>query len=325
MRNSAIQPAHLKSIRLARINSQDDTFRITTRTDTDELQVSIKHEGLLNPPVVIKKTAAFTIVSGFRRIVACRKNGYDEITVRVLESRLSSLDCLRIAIAENALQRPLNLIETSRSLHKLSLLLNNSKSLAESAASLGLPANPSIIGKIKNLCLLPWPVQSAILEDTISLSMAVDLGFLEPDIAIAFVLLFNKLKISFNKQKEIVTLIKEIAERDSTSIHRVMGDDKLQAILNSEELDRAQKGRLLRSILRQKRFPRIVAAEDNFALYRRKLKLGNEIKLIPPKEFEGTAYSLTLTFTDPADLKVLQSRLYDITENPWFEKIFKIK
>jgi ParB family chromosome partitioning protein len=325
MRNSAIQPAHLKSIRLARINSQDDTFRITTRTDTDELQVSIKHEGLLNPPLVIRKTSAFTIVSGFRRIAACRKIGYAEITARVLEPHLSSLECLRIAIAENAFQRPLNLIETSRSLHKLSSLLNNSKSLAESASSLGLPANPSIISKVRDLCILPWLVQSAILEDTISLSMAVELGFMGPDIAIAFARLFSQLKIGLNKQKEIVALVKEIAERDSISIYGVMEDDKLQALLNSEDLDRAQKARILRSILRQKRFPRIVAAEDNFAFYRKKLKLGNDIKLIPPKEFEGTAYSLTLTFTDPAHLKVLQSRLHEIIENPWFEKIFKIK
>ena len=325
MRNSAIQTAHLKSIRLAQIDSQDDTFRITTRTDTHDLQVSITHEGLLNPPVIIRKTAAFTIVSGFRRIVACRNIGYDEIPARVLEPGLCSLDCLRIAIAENALQRPLNLIETSRSLHKLSSLLNESKGLAKAADSLGLPANPSIINKIKDLCFLPWPVQSAILEDTISLSIAVDLGFLEPDIAIAFVRLFNQLKIGLNKQKEIVTLIKEIAERDNISILRVMEDDKMQAMLSSEDFDRAQKGRILRSILRQKRFPRIVAAEDNFALYRRKLKLGNEIKLIPPREFEGTAYTLTLTFSDPAHLKVLQSRLHEITENPWFGKIFKIK
>ena len=324
MRNSAIQQAHLKPICLARINSQDDTFRITTRTDTDELQVSIKHEGLLNPPVVIRNASAFTIVSGFRRIAACLKIGCDEIIARVLEPRLSSFDCLRIAIAENALQRPLNLIETSRSLHKLSLLLNSSKSLAESAASLCLPTNPSIINKIKDLCILPWPVQSAILEDTISLSMAVELGFLEPDIAIAFARLFDQLKIGLNKQKEIVTLFKEIAERDSISIHRVMEDDKLQAILNSEDLDRAQKGHKLRFILRQKRYPRLVAAENNFAFYRKQLKLGTEIKIIPPKEFEGTAYSLTLTFSDLAHLKALQSRLHEIMKNPWFEKIFKI-
>ena len=66
-------------------------------------------------------------------------------------------------------------------------------------------------------------------------------------------------------------------------------------------------------------------AENAFELYRKKLKLGNEIKLIPPKEFEGTSYFLNLTFDSPTALKALQTRIQEIAESPWLEKIFKIK
>ena len=325
MRKAAIHSSDLQSFLLDEIDSQDDSYRITTRTDTDELQISIQHESLLNPPVIIKKNSAATIVSGFRRIEACRKIGLDEIEARVLEPELSSLDCLRIAIADNALQRPLNLIETSRCLHKLSLLLSNGKRLSETAASLNLPANPAIIGKIKDLCLLPWTVQNAILADTISLAMALELGTLESETAISFARIFNQLKLGLNKQREVLTLVKEIGARDGISMRQVLENSELQTLLNSEELDRAQKGRKLRTILRQRRFPRIVAAEKEFELCRRNLKLANEIKLSPPKEFERAAYSLTLTFSNPADLSVLHARLPEIIENPWFKKIFKIK
>jgi ParB/RepB/Spo0J family partition protein len=315
----------LESVLLSRVNSQVDTFRITTRTENDELQASIRHVGLLNPPLVIRKNSSLNIVSGFRRIAACRELGYEEIIVRVLEPSPSSLECLRIAISDNAHQRPLNLIETSRALHKLSSFSNNTKSLCAWASSLGLPENPSIVRKLKELCLLPRAVQSAILEDAISLSMAVELGSLEPDIAIAYVRLFNQLKLGLNKQKEIVTLSREIAQRDGITIHRVLGDTRLQTILNSEDLDRAWKGKKIRSILRQKRFPRIVAAENAFEMCRKSLKLPNAIKLVPPKEFEGTNYSLVLTFTNPAELKALKKRILEIIENSELEKIFKIK
>ena len=325
MRNSAIQSAHLKTVPLDRINSQDDSFRITTRPDIDELLLSIQHEGLLNPPLVIRRATEFLIVSGFRRIAACQKLGCHKIDVRVLRPDLSALDCLRLAIADNALQRPLNLIETSRSLQKLSTLLNNRKRLTESASTLCLPTNPSIIEKIKDLCLLPWPIQSAILDETVSLSMAVELGTLEPDHAIAFVRLFNQLKLSLNKQKEIVTLVKEIAERDRISIVQVMEGKRLLAILSCDDLDKGQMGRKIRSILRQERFPRVVAAERNFEVYRKKLKLGKDIKLIPPKEFEGNFFTLTLYFNSLTHLKTLQTRMNKIIENPWFDKIFKIK
>ena len=224
MRNSSVQSAHFQSITLSGINLHDDTFRITTRTDVNDLMESIQHDGLITPPLLIKKDSAFIIVCGFRRITTCQKLNWKEITARILKPDISTLDCLRLAIAENALQRSLNLIETSRCLQKLSLFITDIRQLAESASSLGLPDNPSIIDKIKSLSLLPRSIQSSILAETISLAMANELESLEADIAIAFTRLFYQLKIGLNKQKEIVTLVKEIARREGLSAQDVMED-----------------------------------------------------------------------------------------------------
>jgi ParB family chromosome partitioning protein len=152
MRKSDLPSAQLKSVPLSRIDTADDTFRITTRTRLDDLLASIPHEGLLNSPLVIGKASDFTIASGFRRIAACQKLGREDIPVRVLHPDIGPLKCLRIAIADNTCQRPLNLIETSRALQKLSGYLGTGKRLAESASILGLPSNLSIINKIKDLC-----------------------------------------------------------------------------------------------------------------------------------------------------------------------------
>ena len=64
--------------------------------------------------------------------------------VYVLGSNLSALECLRIAIADNAFQRPLDLLETSRALYKLATHSHPGSHLNELAASLGLPSNPSV-------------------------------------------------------------------------------------------------------------------------------------------------------------------------------------
>ena len=321
MRNSAIQSIHLQSVALARINTQDETFRITTRENVSALLKSIQYDGLITPPLLIKKNSAFTIVSGFRRIAVCQKLNWHEITTRILKPDLSTLDCLRLAIADNTFQRPLNLIETSRCLQKLSLYIRNSRHLSESASSLGLPSNPSIIGKIKSLCLLPWPIQSSILAETISLPTAKELESLEPDSALAFARLFDQLKIGLNKQKEIITLVKEIARREGLSMQELLEDKPFMDIISDRNLDRSQKSHKLRSFLRQRRYPRIVEAEKFFKTHRKNLKLGEDIKLIPPKDFEATTYGLNLTFTDLAHLKTLQKRLNKIIQHPDFEKI----
>ncbi len=320
-----IQSAQYQTIPLASINIQNDAFRITTCEDVGDLLVSIPHAGLITPPLLLKQTSGYTIVSGFRRVAACRKLGWNEIIACILPPELSPLDCLRLAIADNALQRPLNLIETSRAFQKLSSFLGSLKQLAETASTCGLPTNHSIINKTKSLCLLPLPIQSSILKDTISLTMGNELALLEPDTAVVFARLFEQLKLSLNKQKEMVTLTSEIARREDISIRQVLAHETFQDIINDENLDRGQKGRQIRSCLRQWRFPRIVKAEQNYAIHLKKLKLGHDIKLIPPKEFEGTTYTLNLNFTSLAHLKTLQSMLDKIMQHPSLEKIVECK
>jgi len=316
-----MDPANYQTVPLSRINSQIETFRITTREDVAELLVSIQHDGLISPPLLTENNGSFTIVCGFRRVAACRKLGWHAISAGILEPDKGDLDCLRVAIADNAFQRPLNLIETSRALHKLAALTGAGNQLSEIATGLGLPANPAVIGKIRDLCLLPAPIQRSILDDTISLSMANELATLDSDSALAFTRLFDRLKLSLNKQKEIIMLITEISRRENIAGLQVLQDQKLREIIDSEDLDGGQKGRYVRAFLRQRRFPRIVSAEKKYDLHCKNLKLGSDIKLIPPKEFEGTAYTLNLNFSNLAHLKVLHKKLSQIIEHPSLKKI----
>ena len=314
-----------QSVPLAQINLHNDVFRITTRDDVDDLVASIPHAGLISPPLLTKQKSEYAIVGGFRRVAACRELEWNEVVARILRPELDNLDCLRLAIADNALQRPLNLIETSRALQKLSSFFANLKQLAETASTCGLPANHSIIEKVKDLCLMPQPIQDGVLKDTLSLTMANELAALEPDTAVDLALLFDQLKLSLNKQKEMVTLINEIARRDDILMSQVMAHESFQQIVGDKNSDRGQKTRYLRAFLRQWRYPRIVQAQKDFERHEKKLKLGPDIKLIPPKEFEGNAYTLKLNFSSLAHLKALLSRLENIILNSSFEYILDCK
>ena len=325
MKKSHPPSAQVTSVPLSRLDTEDDTYRITTRSNIDDLLISIRHDGLLNPPLVFARANNFKVVSGFRRIAACRKLGLETIMVHVLGSNLSALECLRIAIADNAFQRPLDLLETSRALYRLATHLNPDSHLNELAASLGLPSNPSVIKKIKDLCLLPEEIQRRIMDDTISLSMAMDLKVLPPDCAAAFAQLFGEFKLSLNKQREIVTWVKEIARRDGIPEQAVLEDRHLNAIIDDRDRDRGQRAREIRSYLRQRRYPQIVKAEAKFEIQRRQLNLGSNINLIPPKNFEGTSYTLNLSFNSMAQLKNLHTRINQLIQHPELKNIIEGK
>jgi ParB/RepB/Spo0J family partition protein len=312
-----------QTVPLTRIDLQNERYRITTREDVDDLIPSIQTSGLISPPSIIESNDGYIIVSGFRRIAACQTLKISEIAVRTLATDTDEADCLRIAIADNALQRSLNLIETSRALKKISEISTDLQQVAEIAASCGLPSNTGIIRKIKDLCLLPESVQRGVVDEIIPLAIAGELIHLPDDVAIDVTRLFVALKLSLNKQREILTLATEIARRENISLRRLLSSEKLMQLANDDELDRSQKTRQIRAFLRQRRFPRIVEAERHFNQLIKNLKLGRDFKLVPPKDFEGNQYSLVITFRNRPDLISHRTTIDRLLEHPGFTEIIE--
>jgi hypothetical protein len=241
--------------------------------------------------------------------------------VRILESDTKKLECITYAITDNSLQRPLNLIEQSISINLLYPFFKDVSVLGQELSAMGLPDNPSIVNKIKELCHLPESVQNGILSNTISLAMALELGRLQQDDGVSFAKLFETLKLSLNKQKEILTIVKEISLREDIPILKVIKTDRVQKILSNEDLDRNQKIRKIRIYLRQRRFPVITAAEKEFENQLKKLKLGSGTKLIPPDNFEDSTYILKLFFKNLTQLKDRQAKIDELIKNPSLRKI----
>ena len=303
------------------IDTEDLTFRITTRGDIEDLLGSIQKTGLIQPPVLIKNPAGYTIVCGFRRIAACRKLGWTCITARILEKTLDPFKTAQLSIADNALQRPLNLVETSRALKLLDDFGPDNQQRRKAAEALGLPISESLALAVKQICRLPLPIQTGILTDSIDLTMALELGALEAQIAEELVRVFDQLKVGLNKQRELLLLLKEIAKREDTAIPQLIAEKPLQEILQTADMDRAVKRQKVRSYLRQRRFPAITKAESEYRKWVKQLKLGNNINLIPPKDFEGNTFSMTLRFNNRQDLGDLNKKIEEIIQHPALGKI----
>lgn len=323
--SKSMPPHHAVSyhtILLSDINSEDQTFRITTRSDIKDLLGSIRQVGLTQPPLLMADSAGYTIVCGFRRIDACRNLGWTRVTAGVLSKAIDRFKAAQFSIADNAFQRSLNLVETSRALKLLDDFGPDDQQRREAGQALGLPTDRSIAPQIRKICRLPLAVQEGILANTINLAMALELGRLDPCCAKELAWLFEQLKVGLNKQRELLLLLEEIAERENISIQQVIAAKALQEILKNAETDRAVRRQKVRMYLRQRRFPAITKAESNYRKWVGQLKLGTHIDLIPPKDFEGETYSMTLRFNNRKELSDLKKRIEKIIRNPALGKIF---
>ncbi len=310
-----------ETVPLERIDRSDLSFRITTRTDGDDLVPSIRTAGLINPPVLMRKSGTFVIVAGFRRVRACRALNRTEIRARIAPRDARGRDLAALAVSDNALQRPLDLIETSRALALLSQFHAPPRDLARAAAPLGLPHNPSLVRKILPLSRLPKIIREGVRSDAISLPMAHSLGRLDPDAGVEMAALFLALKLSLNKQREILSLSEEIAARDDVSLPALLASDPIRGPLNDENLDRSRKAGRIRLYLKRERFPRLTKAREAFEENLKRLKLGPGVRLTPPKNFEGLVYSLDLQFKNRAELRERRATLDNLLNNPALEKI----
>jgi len=311
----------IEKIPFTEIDIEDETYRITTDSSTHVLQASIQRVGLLNPPVLRKKTSGYAPVSGFRRIRACQKLGLESVDSRVLDAKIPDIQCVMTAICENSSQRALNLIETSRASNMLSAYVADVSTRLRITSDLGLPDNPRYIAKVEKLSRLPINVQEAVVDESISLSMALALERMAPVDATILCNLFCDLKIGLNKQQEILTRINEISAREDISINALLNGPDLNSIRTNPDFDRTRKREAIRNYLKHRRYPNITKTEARFEALKRRLNLSQPIKLEPPSYFEGKDYTLKIQFSNLSELKAHTATLCDLVENPILEKI----
>lgn len=317
-----------KNTAIEKINLEDTRFRITTRKDIEALADSIKKTGLINPPILLKKNSFFLIICGFRRINACISLGLSHIDARIVDTD-SVADCIRLAITDNTFQRPLNLVEQSRSISILLTCaeekdLEQISGLEKIAGQLGLPSSLLIIKKIKKISHLSEKIQNHIIAGIISLPIALELEKLTFDESDIFTDIFAGLKLGLNRQKELITLVKEIAFKSDTTIKDVLQDKSVKEILMDEDKDRKEKQKALRLYLKQKRFPTIFKAESRLAEKIKSLKIGAGIKLVCPENFEGNTFVLNLFFKNFEELKIRKVSVDKMVNNPETKEIFSI-
>jgi ParB family chromosome partitioning protein len=310
-----------ENIRFQQIDIEDHRYRISTALGSEGLIGSVRRSGLLNPPILESKKTRFAVISGFRRIDACLRLGWEHIPVRIVDEKTPQRDRILLAVAENSLQRPLNLIETSRALNLLSPHFSEPSDLGSVCRDLCLPDTPEHIRKILRLSRLPVRVQAAVLEGAVSLSMALALDPLETETAVLLCEIFQKLKIGFNVQQESILWLREIAARDGISERKILEDPDFLSIITDRDLDLAQQRQAVRKYFKRRRYPTFAKHEETFEKYRARLPMGSSIKLEPPPFFEGRSYTITIRFSSLSDLEERISTLSKLSGDITMKKI----
>ena len=136
-------------VALDRIDTTNTFYQISTTQDKASLEASICRIGLISPVILQETDHRLNVVSGFRRVEACRKLRWKTIPCRVLPYDISTMQCTEIAITDNVSQRPLNIIEQAKGLQLVARAGQDVAASPEMATLLGVPLNMAFIAKMR--------------------------------------------------------------------------------------------------------------------------------------------------------------------------------
>jgi ParB-like chromosome segregation protein Spo0J len=311
------------TVALAAVDQTDETYRISTRALDSQLVTSIGLWGVFHPPIVLAAANGYRIVSGFLRTAACTRLAAPEIPVRVLDAATPALNCAALAIADNSFQRLLNVVEQARALRLLANAAGDQGQLFKLAESLNLPANPAFSRKLNIVSKLPAPVQKSLATESVALPTALMLADEEVAAAVALTRLFDRLRPSLNKQREIVTFLREVARRDRQSIPDLLARPEVGEILADPQRDRNQMLQDFRRWLTTRRYPSVTRYEEKFNETVKRLGLSPAVNWVPPKHFESPWHGLRLSFKNREQLKAGVQEVASILDHDALNKIFE--
>lgn len=140
------------------------------RVSLEDLLISIKQKGLINPPLVRLKDDHYEIVAGHRRLEACKLLGWQNITCHIVD--IDDKNAYEISLIENVQQKSMSPIEEARAFKKY---VDTFGWGSESDLARRIGKSQEYISKRIRLLSLPESLQKDVLEGRISVSAAEEL------------------------------------------------------------------------------------------------------------------------------------------------------
>lgn len=324
-------PAHLtmilQYIQTNQINSSDDSFRITFAPRLDELKNSIKEIGVINP-ITLRHTqeGTYQIVVGYKRFLSCQELNRQTIPALIYEPHdLSPMQAFLYNLHDNIFTRSLNIIEKCNICSKLikTYAVTEEDVVKNYLPLLGEDASYKILHQFLALGQLVEPMKTHVVENAIALSSATRIAEFTPSTQTSLLNVLTHINPSTNKLNELLTLIREIAARDGTSVEEILQRYQLLTIVADPTVAAPEKVAALRQTLRSVRLPHLTERQKQLTQLIEGLQLPNTARLVADPYFEDPRLKLEYQFSAPEELNNLIASLQEAFQKQQWQKIFE--
>lgn len=197
----------------------------------EDLLISIKQKGLINPPLVRLEKDHYEIVAGHRRLEACKLLGWQNITCHIVD--IDDKDAYEISLIENIQQKTMSPIEEARAFKGY---VDTFGWGSESELACRIGKSQEYISKRIRLLSLPENLQKDVQEGTMSVSTAEELLPLNDNVIVQQV--GNYVAQNALNKQETRQMVRVM--RRNVDIQGIVFKDRLATTIKVKDLDEAK-------------------------------------------------------------------------------------
>ncbi len=291
-----------RSIPIEEIDLEDHTFVISFGFDLTPLKASIDLLGIINPPTLRQKDPrSYQVVTGYKRLLCARELGLARVSCLILPPLIDDLCALMIVLHENLCGRGLNLVEKAHLTLRFLDYLPEEEVLKGILPALGFKPHPRNLEFLRTVAFLELPLKEALAQGRLNENIVPDLLQLSEEERQAVFELFKKISPSYSRQREILEMLRDLAQIEGHPVHEIITSPEANQILISD-LSPKERGERFFYWLKRRRYPRLSELEERFMDFCRRLKSPG-IRIKPPPAFESDECTLSLSFRNMDDLE----------------------
>jgi hypothetical protein len=281
---------------------RDFFFRFQTPTDASRLRDSIKLSGITTPLRVQERSNGYLILSGFHRYQCAGELGLDCVPAILIPSSEEPGEVFHQILTEHLVCRSLNLMEKSRILSILGKLALSDETVREKFLPLlEIPHQKNVISQISGLIDCSETLKCYIEKYDLPLKQALtfrsqDLWVQEKLASLGFSLQIRSVELT-----DILHQLQDIAGHDGSSVKKVFQKLKMEKILQNEDMPRIETLNTIKTMLKEKKYPRLTSWNQDLSALRKRLNLPENLQLAWDPTLESPGLRLQYVVRSPAD------------------------
>ena len=322
-----IVPASLQEVPLNALDLEDHSFVFAPPGDLTFLQDSLREVGLLNPPWLRRnKNGQWQVVSGFKRVLAAARLGWEQVTAWVLPQDTSEAHCLLIHLHDNAFKRGFNPLEQALLASRLLSHWDRQTVVQKFLPCLGLAPSFPILERLLALASLEEVWQQLAALGRLALSAASLLAAWDPADRQAAAPFLETLPLSQSKQEEFLQGLELLARREGVTPGDILSREEFCHQLQENRGTPQARAAAVRLLLQKLVSPRFSAAQEVFqaGLQRLGLQHHPRVRLQPPPALEGPDFHLEIKFYDAGELLKLLDDLTRLAQEEEFDTLTRV-